>query len=79
MRDDLKRLLGATFGVPADDVPDDAAAGRFEPWNSLGHLELLMAVEAEYGVVIPMERMAALASLDAIEEYLGARGVFGRA
>jgi acyl carrier protein len=79
VRDELKRLIGSAFGVPAEAVPDDASVGGFEPWNSLGHLELLMALEAEYGVVIPTEKMSGLSSLDAIEEFLVTQGALSGA
>jgi acyl carrier protein len=75
----LKQLIGATFGVPAGSVPDDAAVGEFAPWNSLGHLELMMALEAEYQIVIPTERMIDLSSIDAIEDYLATQQVFEKA
>jgi acyl carrier protein len=71
----LRRLLASTFSVPEQDVPDSVAAGDLASWDSSGHLELLMAVELEYGVRIPTEQMADLASAESIGSFLRAHGV----
>ena len=73
----VKHLLSATFGVPVAEIPENAAAGAFAPWNSLGHLELMMAVEMEFRVQIPTERMMGLSSIQAIEDFLQTQGVSG--
>ena len=46
-------------------------------WDSLHHIELMLAIEMEFGVQISSEAMPALLSVDAIEEYLREQGVVG--
>jgi acyl carrier protein len=75
LRERIKRVMGQTFNVPADRVPDDAALADFANWTSLGHLELMMALEMEFAVNIPAQMMLELLSLDAIEEYLTGQGM----
>lgn len=77
MRDRLRELAGQTFGVPVSDVPDDASPEVLPQWDSLNHIELMLALELEYGVRISSEVLPELLSLDAIEEYLQEQGVAG--
>ena len=75
MRQRLKQLMALTFGVSAREVPDDAAAADFPRWNSLGHLELMMAVEMEFRIQIPSDQMQELSSIGAIEDFVRAQDV----
>lgn len=74
-RERVKQIMARTFGVPAAEVPDDAAIEEFPAWTSLGHLELMMALEMEFGVAIPAGTMLELLTLDAIVEFLDGQGL----
>ncbi len=69
-RERIRRVIAATFAVPVADVPENAAAGALSSWNSLGQLELMLALETEFGVQIRSDAMIDLLSIDAIEQYL---------
>ena len=56
--------------MPTAQVADNAAVGELALWTSLGHLDLMMALESEFGVQIPSDVMFTLLSLSAIEKYL---------
>jgi citrate synthase len=73
----LKQVLADTFNVAPEEVPDDAKIGDFALWTSLGHLELMMAVEMKFGVQIPTDGMLELVSLQALEDFLSTQGVTG--
>ncbi len=60
--------------VAADAVPEDAHPGAPAEWDSLRHLELMLAIEAEFKVRIPTEAMLALQSLPQIEAFLAEQG-----
>jgi acyl carrier protein len=74
MQQSLKSLMASSFGVSPDDVPECAEAGSYPPWNSLGHLELMMALEMEYRVRIPAQMMSELVSTESIEAFLRCEG-----
>ena len=44
MRDPVKQLMAGIFKVPAGEIPDDATIGRVEQWDSMHHLELMLAL-----------------------------------
>lgn len=68
-----RRLIDLAAGVlrvPADELSPDTALGSLESWDSLGHLQLVVTVEAAYGVRFSTERILQLTSLRAIQEEL---------
>ncbi len=77
MRERIKQVMAETFNLQAADIPDDAEIGDMEGWDSLGHVELVAALEAEFGVRIPTQAVIDLQTLPAIEAYLGSAGVTG--
>lgn len=75
MRDRIQQIAAGVFGIPAEEMPADASNDTLAGWDSLQHLELMMAVEMEFGVHVSSEAMPALLSLEAIEDYLREQGV----
>jgi acyl carrier protein len=67
--------MATTFGTAIDDVPPDASPDSLAGWDSLHHLELMLAIEMEFGVQISSEAMPELLSVMAIEDYLRQQGV----
>jgi len=74
LNQELRALLALVFGRQVQEVPADAALGAYTPWDSLGHIEVMMAVEAKFGVSVPSNRLAELVSLELIAEFLREHG-----
>lgn len=74
MRERVKRVMSDVFGVPAEEIPDDADAETLESWDSLGHMSLMLALEAEFNVSIPSETMLELLSVEEITAFLDRAG-----
>jgi len=70
IREKVKQTMAATFRIPVDQVPDDAAPEKVAGWDSLGHIELMLALEMEFSVPLPTEKIVDLVSLEAIEAFL---------
>ncbi len=66
VRDTLARALE----VPPRDVPEDAAQGSLERWDSLGHMNVVMELEAAFGVSFSMDEAIGMRSIPAIVEVL---------
>ncbi len=71
LRDRIKKVMSQTFTVPVEEIQDEATMEHFAKWTSLGHLELMLAIEMEFGVSIPTHLMVDLVSMEALEEFLG--------
>ncbi len=71
----IREIAADVFGVPVADLPEDASQETVTGWDSLHHLELMLALEMEFGVQISSEAMPELLSIEAIDEYLREQGV----
>jgi len=77
MRERLRLVMADLFECAPGEIPDDADPDTLPGWDSLRHLQLMLALEAEFGVRISTESMLELASLSGIEEYLREHSVGG--
>jgi acyl carrier protein len=73
MHDRLRGVFAEVFELSPSAVPHDASNENLPLWDSLRQLELMLALELEYGVRIPTEAMLELQSVAAIEEFLAER------
>lgn len=65
-----RRLLAGATGCDAANIEDDAAIGTFEPWDSLAHMRLILAIEEETGAEISPDLVVEIGTLGQISEYL---------
>ena len=42
---EARTLLAEAANCDAASIPDDVRLGRFEPWDSLAHLRLMLGIE----------------------------------
>lgn len=67
---DLRALLAETFQTPMEQISAELAYGDLPQWDSLGHMDVMMALEEKYGVQISTETISALTSLPVIAAYV---------
>ena len=70
----IQALLVESLRVPADQVTLELAFGDLPQWDSMGHMEVMMALEAQFGVEINADTIAALISIPAIIAFLQENG-----
>ena len=59
--------MSLVFEVPLESITDDASSDNIENWDSLRHLNLILALEEEFGVSIPDEEVGNLVNYKLIE------------
>ena len=59
----LRGILASVLEVPVEEIPEDASTDSIEAWDSLAHMNLILAVEDAFGVTIPDEEAADLTSI----------------
>lgn len=74
VRKRIKQIMADAFEVPVSEIPDDASTENFAAWDSLGHMQLMLALEAEFGLSLSTEEMLELTSLDRVEALLRREG-----
>jgi citrate synthase len=70
----IQELLAESLRVPTDQVTQELAFGDLPQWDSMGHMEVMMALEAQFGVEINADTIAALISIPAIAAYIRENG-----
>jgi len=70
MRDEIKGVMREVFNVGADAIPDEISQKNFEKWDSLTHLNLIIALESRFDISFEPEEISAMTSLGAIEGLL---------
>lgn len=70
----VRAVVAATFGVPAASVTDQSGAHSIEAWDSMNHIHLIVALEAEFGVSFEPEQAIELTTVEAIAQALAALG-----
>lgn len=70
MQQRVKEVMARAFGLPEADIPDDAAFGALQGWDSLGHISLMMALETDLGVQLTTEAMRQALTLPALTDFV---------
>lgn len=59
--------MSAVFEVSVTDITDNSSVDSIESWDSLKHLNLILALEEEFNVTIPDEEVGNLMNYKLIE------------
>jgi acyl carrier protein len=65
-----KTLLAEATGVGVAAVPESAQIGRFEPWDSLAHMRLILAIEEQIGRMLDPDETIQIDCLDDVARLL---------
>lgn len=72
------RLIGViaqVFGVPEGEIHESTSPDTLPRWDSLQHMHLIMALEAEYGVALDPEKAMEMLSVKLIRLTLKEHGI----
>ena len=71
----LRDLVADTLEIAPEDVTPELNTETAENWDSFRHLQLMLAVEGEYGVQFDPSAVAHLTTVAAIQDALVKKGV----
>lgn len=71
----VQEVVAATLKVPAGKINASTRNEDLPQWDSLGHVNLMLALEQTFGVFLDVEDFPELVSVPAILEYLTKQGV----
>ncbi len=66
----VQSLLAEAIQVPEQMVTPDMSFGDLPQWDSLGHMEIMLRLEEEFGITIDTDRIAQLISIPEICRFL---------
>lgn len=58
----LKSVMSAILRVPVTQINEDTSKDTIQGWDSLNHMNLILALEEEFEITIPDEDVANLTS-----------------
>ena len=70
LRDRVVRVTSQVLNLPAGAITEESSPRTVEGWDSLGHMNLMLALEEEFGVQFSDERILQLLSVGAIVQAL---------
>lgn len=75
MESEVKKIMARIFEVPVEEIEDDSSPDTIENWDSLHHLNLILALEEKYQVTFSEEEIAELLNFQLIIMSLKEKGV----
>jgi acyl carrier protein len=63
----LKQILATVLKVPVENIDGDTNTDTVESWDSLNHMNLILAIEDEYSVRIPDDEATNITSYSLIK------------
>jgi len=65
-----KQMLAEAADRPLAEVPDNAAIGNWDGWDSLSHMRLVLALEEQLNIELSPEELVELDSLEQVAELV---------
>ncbi len=75
MVDKLYNIVSQVFDIPAENLTDEDSPDTIESWNSLAHVNLVMALEAEFGLSLSPDEAEEMLSIGLIRSLLSERDI----
>lgn len=75
MDKNIKRIMSNIFEIQEDEISDDSSIDKIESWDSLKHINLIIALEEHFGISVNEEEMLEMISYADIKRILKDKGV----
>jgi acyl carrier protein len=69
------KIVATVFGAPLEEISAQTTHEDLEEWDSLNLINLMIALESEFGVTLEVDDAAELLSIEKIVAVLRGRGV----
>lgn len=66
----LAGVIRDVLDAPGIDIHDGLTAADVDGWDSVAQIELIFAVEAEFGITFPAEDIASFADVGEMRQYV---------
>lgn len=71
----LKQVLADVFDVDVASINDESSVDTVEKWDSLHHLNLVLALEEQFGVSLSEEQIVEMLNYPLVKAVLEEHGV----
>ena len=73
MEDRLRAIMGDMLGIGIDEVNSETAFEQTPSWDSLAHINLVSALEAEFDVTFSIQEIEAMLTYDDVLATVSAK------
>ena len=70
MKEKIKKVIASVFKIDKDSITDDFNQQNFEKWDSLQHINIVVALEEEFNISIEPDEIIEIVSIQKIEEVI---------
>jgi acyl carrier protein len=70
MMQTIKQVVATTLNVPVESVQDDSSPATLPQWDSLAHLNLVMALESQFCVKFTLDEIIGLRDVATIRQFI---------
>lgn len=71
----VEKIIGKVFNVDPDELDDSSSRDTIKGWDSMGHLNLILELEAEFKVSIAISDAMEMVSVEKTKQILRKYGV----
>ena len=72
--DSVRKTMAVVLDVEPETLTEDASPETISTWDSMSHLNLVMALESEFSISLSAEDALEMNSVAAVRRILSARG-----
>jgi acyl carrier protein len=66
----IRETMSVVFELPEEQISEDSSTDNVESWDSLRHLNLILALEEHFNVSIPDEEVGNMVNFKIIEHVI---------
>ena len=66
IEDRIKNVMSAVFEIPTEEIKDESSPDTIESWDSLKHMNIVLALEEEFNVQFTDDEIIELISMKLI-------------
>jgi acyl carrier protein len=70
MEDRIKRVMSQVLGVPADKITPESSQDTIERWDSIGHMNLCLALEEEFEISFDDQQVVSMTNYASIVQTI---------
>jgi acyl carrier protein len=71
----ILRIVASIIGVPVESLDEGDSLTTVDAWDSLKHINLVLALEEEFGITFTDSELEETISIAGIPAILGRRGI----
>lgn len=70
IKDRVKNIISKVFNYKIDEIKDDTSMNTIQSWNSLNHLNLILALEDEFDIELNIDETVKMLDFLSIVEII---------